>query len=88
MWLTGNNARGTMVKSDYESKRGTGSGRFGRLTHRSDRGIELESLDDRPLNIYQSKTYGVSFEDREDKEVKLIKREADIGATVTIQHTH
>ncbi|KAL7934619.1 hypothetical protein V8C35DRAFT_33292 [Trichoderma chlorosporum] len=101
IWLVGGgSAKSTNPQSDYDSKHGTNSGKFGRLTHRSGRGIELESLDDRAFNIYQSKSYRVSFGERDDKPIKptgtaqttqttqTIETEADIGATVKIQRAY
>ncbi|KAF3072855.1 hypothetical protein CFAM422_004881 [Trichoderma lentiforme] len=100
LWLVGSSSKSTKAVSDYESKHGTGSGKFGRLANRNSRGIELESLDDRAFNIYQSKSYRVSFEDRDDKPIKVtgtaqttettqtIQTEADVGATITVQRAY
>ncbi|PNP47038.1 hypothetical protein THARTR1_10543 [Trichoderma harzianum] len=100
LWLVGSSSKSTKAKSDYESKHGTGSGKFGRLAKRNSRGIELESLDDRAFNIYQSKSYRVSFEDRDSKPIRVtetaqttqttqtIQTETDVGATITVQRAY
>lgn len=99
LFLLGRSPKSTKATSDYESKQ-TGSGKFGRLANRNSRGIELESLDDRAFNIYQSKSYRVSFGERDDKPITVtgtaqttqttqtIETEADVGATITVQRAY
>ncbi|KAK2760702.1 hypothetical protein FQN54_001937 [Arachnomyces sp. PD_36] len=72
LWLTGKERGhfGTVVPSAYGSNYGNNTGFSGRVTNRSNRGIPIGSSDDHALNIYQSKSYHVSFEGNGEESLK------------------
>lgn len=68
LWISGGNAKGTSTsQSSYDMRYGSGMGRLNRFGNRSGGATELGSSDHvHELNIYQSRTLDVTFEDRKD----------------------
>lgn len=68
LWINGEGARGSgKNQSASRLQYGGGTGRLNRLTSRSRGATELSSSENvHELNIYQSRTLDVTFEDRKD----------------------
>ncbi|CAI6335374.1 unnamed protein product [Periconia digitata] len=89
LWIRGENVKGTsMNQSGYDMRYGSGTGRLNRFANRSGGATELGSSDHvHELNIYQSKTLDVTFEDRKDYNYGY-KKSSSPGIRTTVEVHH